>query len=260
MSNFLGDILDYKRALNKKKHGVYSSIIKSLSKAGNTPYRIFKKSISSSGKINLIAEIKKASPSKGIIRENFDIAKIAKVYSENGAAAISVLTEDKYFLGAPSHIRKAADNTGVPLLAKDFFIEEGQIYEAAYNGASAVLLIAAILNDQQIMKLYNVACGLDLDCLFEVHSMEELKRILDFGAEIIGINSRDLTSFKVDLKVFEKIKNNIPEGKIIVAESGIKSRKDVLALEEMGINAILVGETFMESSDIASKIKEIMNG
>ena len=259
-NDFLEKIVEEKKRLNKEKQPLFASIKENLRKATYTQYQLFKRMISQPGQINLIAEIKKASPSQGLLREDFDLLAIAKVYVEHKAAAISVLTEEKYFLGKPMYVKKVSDNFKVAVLTKDFIIDEGQIFEARYLGASAVLLIMAILKDKECKALMKTAAALDLDCLVEVHNEKELTRALDLDAEIIGINSRDLTSFKVDLKTCKKLIPQIPEGKVIVAESGISTHKDVQFLKDLGAHAVLIGETFMREKDIGKKIEEVMYG
>ena len=257
---FLDEILLHKQAVNSDKKAYFASLKKTLDQTEYSRYRLFQKMISRLGKINLIAEIKKASPSKGMLREEFDLMAIAKIYVENNAAAISILTEDKYFLGNPLYVKKVSEMFPVPVLVKDFIIDEGQIYEARHNGASAILLIAAILPDDQLKHFFKLAGKLDLDCLVEVHDEQELTRALDAGAEIIGINNRDLRTFVVDIKTCERLIPLIPKGKVIVAESGIQSREDILKLKALGANAVLIGEIFMKEQDIAKKIQEVMNG
>ena len=260
MTDFLTEIIAHKKKLNREKAPIYEKIKRQLVKTKYTRYRLFSRMISASGKINLIAEIKKASPSMGLLREDFDLLTIAKIYTEHKACAISVLTEDKYFLGNSDYVKKVSDNFKVPVLTKDFTIDEGQIYEARVNGASAVLLIMAILKDDEVKHFLEVAHALDLDCLVETHNQKELDRALACEAEIIGINNRDLHSFKVDLHTSLKLIPQIPGGKIIVAESGIKTHEDIVTLKGLGAHAVLIGETFMREKDIAQKIKEIMQG
>ncbi len=259
-SNFLKDILAYKQRLVKDKEPFFAKIKERLSSTSLKRYGLFRRVISSEGKLNLIAEIKKASPSKGMIREEFDLLEIAKTYVDNGAAAISVLTEDKYFLGKPLYVKKIVDNFDIPVLAKDFFISEGQFYEASLNGASAVLLIVSILDDTQLKSFIKLAGSLDLDCLVEVHNEDEMKRAVDAGADIIGVNNRDLTSFEVDLATVERILPKVPKGIVTVAESGIKTHEDIKRLIDLKVNAVLIGETFMSAKDIGSKIQEVMVG
>ncbi|MBF0483713.1 MAG: indole-3-glycerol phosphate synthase TrpC [Candidatus Omnitrophica bacterium] len=257
MNDFLKDIVEYKKFEVARSKEFYARIKARIDLAEYKRYSIFKKQISQPGKINLIAEIKKASPSLGLIREKFDVLKIAEAYANNGAAAFSILTEEKYFLGKPAYMRQVADQFKMPILRKDFIIDEGQIYETQYLGASAVLLIVAILTDIQIKNFITVASQLDLDCLVEVHDEAELNRALKCGAEIIGINNRDLKTFNVDLAVCEKLIPLIPKDKVIVAESGLKTREDILRVKQAGAHAVLMGEVFMRSDDIGAKIKEL---
>lgn len=258
MKNFLNDIIEHKKKINAEKKEFYHTLRDKLGGATYSRYALFKKQISKPGQINLIAEIKKASPSKGLIRDDFDVAAIAGIYTDEKAAAISVLTEDKYFLGKPMYVKQVADNFHVPVLTKDFIIDEGQIYEARLTGSSAVLLIAAILTDKEIRDFYRLATDLDLDCLVEIHDQEELKRVLDCGVEIIGINNRDLKSFEVDLKISEMIIPRIPKDKVIVSESGISTFNEVKHLKDLGAHAVLIGETFMREKDIRAKLREVM--
>lgn len=258
--DFLKDILEHKRRLLDAKKVFLSNVQEKLEKETYQRYKVFKQKISQPGQMNLIAEIKKASPSKGILREDFDITAIAKIYTENGAAAMSILTEEKYFLGRPDYIKKIMDTVQVPILMKDFFIKKEQIFEARYLGASAVLLIAAILEDSKLKELYDVASALDLDCLVEVHNEQECERALDCGVEIIGINNRDLQTFEIDMKICEQLIPKIPKDKIIVAESGIHSHEDIKMLQALGAHAVLIGETFMKARDMGSKMKDVMHG
>ncbi|MEI7999255.1 MAG: indole-3-glycerol phosphate synthase TrpC, partial [Candidatus Omnitrophota bacterium] len=210
------------------------------------------------GQINLIAEIKKASPSAGLIREDFEVTSIAKTYVENKAAAISVLTEDKYFLGKFAYLKKVSDEFPLPTLMKDFVIHEHQIYEGAFYGASAVLLIVDMLSDSQMQELIEVTHSLGLDCLVEAQNEKEIERALKVDAEIIGINNRNLRTLQVNERNCQSMMKLIPEGKIIVAESGIKTRDDIKRVQEAGAHAVLIGETFMRAEKIGEKIKEIM--
>jgi len=255
---FLKDILEYKNRLIESKKAYFSSLKKKAVKLEHD--HNFKKAISKVGQINLIAEIKKASPSKGLIRENFDPVKIAEIYREHGVAAISVLTEDKYFLGKPEFIKQIAGKVDLPILTKDFIMDEGQIYEAQINGTSAILLIAAILDDQTLKGLNDCALSLGLDCLFEVHTEEELERACNAGAEIIGINNRNLKTFDVDMKTSFEMIPKVPKGKVIVAESGYATNNEIQELNRLGAHAVLIGETFMKEENIGKKIKEVMHG
>lgn len=258
--NILNDILEHKRCLLKEKSAFFLSL-KELALA-LPPLEVghFRAKISRPGQVNLIAEIKKASPSAGIIREDFDPYSIANVYERHGAAAISVLTEDKYFMGKPDYIKLVSAAVDLPVLAKDFVVDESQIYEARLNGASAVLLITAILTDAQLYALRKTAESIGLGCLVEAHDSDELKRALASGAEIIGINNRDLSTLEVDLQTCEKLIPSIPKGKVIVGESGIKTHNEIKMLNDLGAHAVLIGETFMREKDIGRKIDEVMRG
>lgn len=258
--DFLKKILAHKRSLLERKKVFFNSLKKKIKDDKFSRRHIFKNAISTPGQINLIAEIKKASPSRGIIRPHFSVLGLARSYMENGAKAISVLTEDKYFLGKPPHIRQVNGHFGVPVLAKDFIIDEAQIYEAFYVGASAILLIAAILDDKTLKHLRDAASSLGLDCLVEIHDEKELERALKVGAEIIGVNNRDLRTFKVDFSVCEHLIPKIPKDKVIVAESGIKTYEEVKTLEKLGSHAVLIGETFLRAADAGKKVQEVMYG
>ena len=221
--------------------------------------RPFIEAISKPRQISLIAEIKKASPSRGVIRENFDCLGIAKLYEEVGVQAISVLTEEDYFQGNIAYINEIKAVTSVPILRKDFILEPYQIYESRYFGADAVLLIADILTQEAISELIPLASSLGLDCLVEVHTEKELKKVLKLkDVALIGINNRDLHTLEVDFKTTEKLYTLIPKDRLVVVESGIKSRQDVLFLKILGASAVLIGEAFMSAQDIRPKIEEIM--
>lgn len=256
--DFLEEIINYKKGIVKKKGVVFDGLAKNVKKSRLTRYGLFKQAISQPGRIHLIAEVKKASPSRGLLREDFDAVGLAQAYSAAGAAAISVLTEDKYFLGRLEYVRTVSQAVQRPVLAKDFFIDACQIYEAFQYGASAILLIAAILSREQLVQFQRISADLDMDCLVEVHNEQELDQALESGAEIIGINNRDLRSFEVDIAVSERLIPRIPSDKVIVAESGIKSQKEVLRLKGLGANAVLIGETFLREKDVAAKVHEVM--
>ena len=259
-ADFLKTIAKYKLEVLTAKRPYYENLIKNMKPAGSRRYEVFKKAISKKGRINLIAEVKKASPSAGLIREDFSAVKIAGTYVDNNAAAISVLTEDKYFLGKFSYLAKISENCRVPVLMKDFIVHEYQIYEGLFHGASAVLLIAAMLTDKQLKEFLDLSHRLGLDCLVEAHDEDEVKRAVKAGAEIIGVNNRNLKSLKVDLNNCLKLIPKIPKGIVIVAESGLKSHEDIRQVEEAGAHAVLIGEVFMRSPDIGAKIKEVMHG
>ncbi len=208
-------------------------------------------------RIKFIAEVKKASPSAGIIRENFNYVDIAKEYEVGGASAISVLTDKEFFKGDLKYLSEIKETVSLPALRKDFIIDPYQIYEARAAGADLVLLIARILTKEKIDAFLTLSHELGMECLVEVHDNDELETVLETEAAIIGINNRNLDTFETNLETTLQLYHRIPEGKIVVSESGIKTRADVLVLEEAGIDAILIGETLMRSRDISQKIKEL---
>lgn len=217
----------------------------------------FYNALKGKNKISIIAEIKKASPSKGLIRERFVPREIAKEYIESGADAISALTEEDFFQGSPKFLTEIKEFSTIPVLRKDFIIDEYQIYEAFNIGADAILLIAAILNDEQLKRYKKIAESLSMRCLTEIHNEEELKRVLKIGFEIIGINNRNLYNFEEDLTTTEKLIDIIPNEKVVVSESGIRARADMEYLESLGVNAVLIGEMFMRADSIGDKFREI---
>lgn len=222
------------------------------------PVRGFGRALSAGGGIRLIAEVKKASPSKGVIREDFDPLEIARIYEDSGAACISVLTDRRFFQGSLDYISLIRPAVAIPLLRKDFIIDAYQIFEARARGADAVLLIAACLEKSQLEDYMGIAGELALDVLVEAHTYKELDRVLLAGAEIIGINNRDLSTFTVDIGTTLSLINDIPDDRIVVSESGIRSRDDVLRLQQAGVDAILVGESLMRERDIGKKVRELL--
>ncbi len=210
--------------------------------------------------VALIAEVKKASPSAGVICPDFDPVKIARQYEAAGASALSVLTDEKFFQGRLEYIRQIREAVKLPVLRKDFIIDELQVHESVVAGGDAILLIVAILDDQQLRAYRQLAGELRLASLVEVHDERELERALSAGAEIIGINNRDLTTFKVDLATTERLAVKIGGSRSVVAESGINTRVDVERVARAGANAILVGESLMKSGDVAGKVKELLGG
>lgn len=209
------------------------------------------------GRIRFIAEIKKASPSRGLIRPGFDPLSIARIYEEKGVDAVSVITEEDFFSGSLDFLPAVKEKVTRPVLRKDFVIDEYQIYESRVCCADAVLLIAALLDRTQAEDYLELCRGLGLPVLFEVHDFGELEQALRAGAEIIGINNRNLKTLEVDLRTTFLLKREIPSGRITVAESGIRTRDDVLRLEDSGIDAMLIGTSLMESEDIGKKIDEL---
>ncbi len=220
--------------------------------------RNFQAAINIPDKISLIAEIKKSSPSQGILRQDFDPVKIAKEYQSAGAAAISVLTDEPFFGGNSSFIGKVKDAVKLPILRKDFIIDEYQIYQSALLEADCILLIADILDYKKIDRFLFLAEQLNVDVLIESNTQEALDKALSAGAKIVGINNRNLQTFAVDIKNTEQLITKIPKDKIIVSESGIKTKEDVRFLKSLGVNAVLIGEAFMTADDIGAKVKEVM--
>jgi indole-3-glycerol phosphate synthase len=222
------------------------------------PTRGFGQVLSAGTGIQLIAEVKKASPSQGVIREDFDPVNIARIYEESGASCLSVLTEDKYFQGNLGYLGRIRKSVKLPLLRKDFIIDEYQIHEARVAGADAILLIAACLDTNQLQDYIGIASGLGLDVLVESHTYQELDKSLSAGATIVGINNRDLSTFDVSLTTTFDLLKDIPDDRTVVSESGIKTRDDVVRLHQAGVDAILVGESLMREKDIGRKVKELL--
>ena len=207
--------------------------------------------------IAFICEVKKASPSKGIISDAFPYLDIAKEYEAAGAAAISVLTEPSYFKGSDLYLQEIAETVSIPLLRKDFTVDSYMIYEAKILGASAVLLICAILNEETLAEYINIAHSLGLSVLVETHTEEEIKMALSAGARIIGVNNRNLKTFEVDISLSERLRKMIPKDIIFVSESGIKTADDVERLRQSGTNAVLIGETLMCAADKTAALKTL---
>lgn len=210
--------------------------------------------------LKLIAEVKKASPSRGIIRPDFDPVEIARIYASNSVAAISVLTESKYFQGSLNHLTDISNALGdkrPPLLRKDFITDPYQVYESRAYGADSLLLIVAILSPRKLEELLELSHELGMSCLVEVHNEIELEIALRSKAKIIGINNRDLKTFTVDITTTERLRPLIPKDKIVVSESGIKNRRDTEKLRQWGVDAVLIGESLMSAPDITARIKEL---
>lgn len=216
--------------------------------------------LASGGPIRLIAEVKKASPSAGVIRADFDPVAIAETYEACGAHCISVLTDEHFFEGSLDYLRAVRTAVEIPLLRKDFIIDRYQLLEARSAGADAVLLIAECLDDCSLRSLHNATIELGMTPLVEIYDPENLSRVLEAGATLIGVNNRNLHTFHVDLQHSIALREKIPRDCVMVAESGIRTRADVAQLEAAGIQAILVGETFMREADIAAAVKRLMAG
>jgi indole-3-glycerol phosphate synthase len=222
--------------------------------------RGFRRGLAARGQdgIAVIAELKKASPSKGLIRADFDAAALARELEESGAAALSVLTDEEYFQGSLRNLREASAAVAIPCLRKDFIIDEFQLLEARANSADAVLLIGAALSQDELRSLSSSARSRGLDVLCEVHDRHELDRALNAGCDLIGVNTRDLRTFKVDLKTAFELADRFPKNVVRVAESGIRSAEDVSALRATGYHAFLVGESLMRAESPGTALRELV--
>ena len=258
MDDMLKQIVDKKNLrLAQRKQELSETDLRAKIEPVSVP-GLFIKSINRSHKISLIAEIKKASPSRGIIRQDFNPCEIASIYKEAGVQAISVMTCEDYFLGDINYLNQVKKTVNLPVLRKDFIIEPYQIYESRAFGADAILLIAQLLSQETLSELLELAKNLGLDCLVEVHTEKDLKKAMKVKAELIGINNRNLSTLKMETKTTERLYPLIPKERVVVVESGIKAYKDLLFLKVLGVEAVLIGEAFMESEDIKEKVKEIM--
>lgn len=221
------------------------------------PPREFAKALRVPGELRVIAEVKKASPSAGVIREDFDPVAIGRTYEQHGAAAISVLTDEQYFQGKLEFLTAVRSAVRVPCLRKEFILDRYQLLEACAAGADAVLLIAEILPGNRLKELSQEALGLDLEVLVELHDADQLPRVLDSGATVVGINNRDLRSFVTRLEHTLELLPRIPADVTVVSESGIKTREDMAKLKAAGVHAVLVGESLMRSPDIGAALDDL---
>ena len=220
----------------------------------------FYRALKNKSGIAVIAEIKRKSPSKGILRKNFNPVDLAKQFEKSGASALSVLTDKKYFGGSIEILKKVRKATRLPLLRKDFILDEAQVHETKAIGADAILLIAAILSPGQIAFLSRAALDLGLDVLYEVHTSKDLKKTLPLRPKLLGVNNRDLRTFEVDLKTTEKLSKKVPRGVLLVSESGIRNAADILRLKKNGVKAVLVGESLMREKNPGSALKILLRG
>ena len=216
----------------------------------------FEKALAKSG-INFICEVKKASPSKGIIAEKFPYVDIAKEYEKAGASCISVLTEPEYFKGDKKYLKEISENVSIPLIRKDFVIDEYMIYDGKIHGASCVLLICSLLDEDTIRKYIEICDSLGMSALVEAHDEEEVKKAIKSGARIIGVNNRDLKTFTVDIGNSERLRKLVPEDILFVAESGIKSNVEIERLKKAKVNGVLIGETFMKAENKKQMLDEL---
>jgi indole-3-glycerol phosphate synthase len=225
--------------------------------AESRPVKDFAAALLNPDAVSIIAEVKKASPSKGLIRPDFDPVTIARTYEENGARAVSVLTEKKYFKGDIGYLKWISGSIGIPVLRKDFIFDDYQVYEARANGADAFLLIASILEKDHMEDLYLLGKELGMEAVAEAHDEDDLEKILGLTFKIIGINNRDLKSFEVDIKNTEYLIEDIPMDRIVVSESGISTRDDLTFLKSVGADAALIGEALMREADFGRKLREL---
>lgn len=252
----LDEIMKYRREqLLREKERITPDVMRLAALNTSRTPKDFKKAISKKG-INIIAEVKKASPSKGVISSDFRPVETAVNYEKNGADAISVLTEEHYFMGSSSYLAEIRKNVELPLLRKDFIFDPYQIYEAKAIGADAVLLIAALLTAEEMKKLRLLAQDLGLSVLCESHNREEIQTCINAGAEIFGINNRNLKTFNVDLNTTAELSRLLPKDSVVVSESGMFTAEDILKAKERGANAVLVGESLMRNPELLPGIRK----
>lgn len=256
----LDEIVSLRRQqLEREKFIVDFNEIKRRAEGMDIPARDFAKALKGE-RLSVIAEVKKASPSKGIICEDFQPAWIANRYQKGGADAISVLTEEHYFQGGSAVLQKVRQTVNLPVLRKDFIIDPYQIYEARALDADAVLLIAALLDAHTLLEYAKIAHSLSIRCLTEVHDDRELDSALEAGSDLVGINNRNLKTFHVDLQVTRRLAVGVPSDRVIVSESGIKNNADMKAVRSWGADAVLIGETLMRSNDPQQELKTLREG
>ena len=258
MSNVLDRIVEHKWgeiAAAKQRRSIVD-LQSAISSA--PPVRDFLAALHAKHPMGLIAEVKRASPSAGLIREDFNPVAIAKTYEANGAACISVLTDEHYFQGSLDYLTQIREHVGIPVLRKDFLLDPYQVYEARVAGADAVLLITECLDDMQLKTLFDLAHELGMETLIEVYEESNIERVLKLNPQLMGVNNRDLQSFHTDLNHTVKLRKLIPEDVLLVGESGIHTRQHVITLQQAGAHAILVGESLMMSPDIGQAVRTIL--
>lgn len=254
----LDEIVAYKRRrLEEQKRRVPLASLKERV-ATVEPARDFLVALRVPPGVSLIAEVKRASPSQGLLRTDFDPLALARAYERGGAVAISVLTDERFFQGSLEDLFRIRQGTSLPLLAKDFTLEAYQIYQARVHGADAILLIVAILDDESLARLFDLAHSLGMTALIEVHDEGELNRALALGPGLIGINNRNLRDFSLDLSLTLRLRPLIPPEVVVVSESGIDSRQDVERLQAAAVDAILVGEALMRAEDVEGKVRSLL--
>ncbi|HOZ46194.1 MAG TPA: indole-3-glycerol phosphate synthase TrpC [Candidatus Hydrogenedentes bacterium] len=253
----LDDICAHKREEVERRKGETPQSVLEDRIRDMRPARNFRQALREEG-LSLVAEIKRASPSKGVMLENTDPVELAAVYESSGARAISILTDEVFFKGTLEDLTTVRQNVALPCLRKDFVIDPYQIYEARAAHADAVLLIVRILSDGELRAFLDLTRSLEMHALVETRSEDEIRKALDCGAHIVGINNRDLSTFKVDIRTTLELKRYVPGGVALVSESGIMTGEDARLLEDGGVDAILVGEALVTSKDIRAKIRELI--
>ncbi len=253
----LDRIVEARRAAVAHRQKVVPLPVLKMAAKRNTQPRDFAGAISRDA-LNVIAELKKASPSRGVLRQDFQVEQLAAGFEQAGAAALSVLTEEEFFQGALAHLTAAHKKVTLPVLRKDFIFDPWQVWEARAAEADSFLLIAAILDDPSLRELLALGRELDMEALVEVHTHEELRRAVDAGARIIGVNNRDLRSFEVRVESSLELIEEIPDGCIAVSESGLRTRDDLVRLRAAGFDAFLIGEQLMQAADPGAALKEIL--
>ena len=259
MASYLDKILSTKVEVVKKQKSLLNLDQIKTRLEDITPAKGFISSIrerNDKGLISVIAEIKKASPSKGIIREDFSPKKIAKQYESNGATCLSILTDEEFFQGSLDYLKSIKAEVNIPLLRKDFIVDEYQIYQSKLYGADCILLIVSALSDSQLLEYKNIAEELGLDILVEIHNQEELERIMPMEFSLIGINNRNLSTFEVDLEVTKELSAGIKD-KLVVTESGIQTKEDIHKIVSYQVLNFLVGESFMRADDPGQELKKL---
>ena len=258
--NVLDRIVDDTRdEVRRRRQSTPLAELESLLEHRGESFRPFKEALTRPG-VSLIAEHKRRSPSAGTIREGVSVADVVRAYERGGAAAVSVLTEPFHFGGSLDDLREARAASSLPVLRKDFIVDEYQLYEAAALGADAILLIVAALEKDELERLLQEARALDLDALVEVHDEPELEIALEVEADVLGINNRDLTDFSVDVQRTFTLLADVPAGKTVVSESGFSTREQIEELERVGVDAVLIGETLMRAPDIEAAVRELTGG
>ena len=262
MKNILQEIVNYKKIeIEKSKKMISVEILNKKIKSLSKPLKFLDelRNKNEVGKAGIIAEVKKASPSKGIIKKDFNYIEIAKEYEKGGAACLSILTDTPSFQGSPQYLKDIRRNTKLPILRKDFIIDTYQIIESRSWGADCILLIMKILKNKELSKLINICNEMNMDILFEINSQEELERLLPFNPKMIGINNRNLENFETDIENSIKIKKNIPDDILVISESGINDVKDISYLGKHNINNFLIGERLMRSKNISGELSKLVN-